>query len=680
MTKSQNAACARLKAVGLHQDTITSILSQVDSWVKSSGKEWTVSRLKDLKTIALYRSAGLDVPHELVQWKRHTRQGRLKGPFWKLVNLSPNSSKEEMVKCFNALMVYSDFVADYPTKKQWTKFRDSVESPRPSKGEIPMTSPKKVKHRSFEPFELKRFVTSPSKRAPYWDADRKKLCTSPETDVETWADASVSNRYVWKASCTSLLSAMPEILDRLSGMEVDPYVGKISFIQEPGYKLRAVANPNRFVQMALTPLQECLLDVLKSMERDCTHDQDKGISKVKGWIDQGLTVHSVDLSDATNNFPLSLQMYVLRHMLTFDWDESLQFFEECSKGRWQVYDPVQKKHRDIVWAKGQPLGLAPSFPAFALAHHYLAENCISSPSDDFVILGDDIAMVGEGLRSNYLHWLDHLGCPISSSKTISSDIVAEFAGKIIHKQGVLSTFKWRTISDDSFLDVARQLGPRSLGLLQPRQRKVINQIASLPEWDGGLGWNPKGLPLEIRISQGMETLRERQDRIESRVASTSLERHFQFCSLMPALQAEGSAPTRRVVSRGRNTKDNILSTIRPLDESFSPDEKSPGYRRTADLRGDPRKRKTTLKAYESRLIPKTPQSPGSVKAEQMGIGWENDSSSDPFSAESIAESEALLQKTQDEINSRLKSSVKAKGTVSRKRDKEPSTPGSSPRR
>jgi hypothetical protein len=39
-------------------------------------------------------------------------------------------------------------------------------------------------------------------------------------------------------------------------------IGKIGFIQEPGYKLRAVANPNRVYQLSLEPMAEQLQRVL----------------------------------------------------------------------------------------------------------------------------------------------------------------------------------------------------------------------------------------------------------------------------------------------------------------------------------------------------------------------------------------------------------------------------------
>jgi len=52
--------------------------------------------------------------------------------------------------------------------------------------------------------------------------------------------------------------------------------------------------------------------------------------------------------------------------------------------------------------------------------------------------------------------------------------------------------------------VCRQLGPKSLGLLRPQQRKVARALASVPEWYGGLGFNPRGESLETRTALALE--------------------------------------------------------------------------------------------------------------------------------------------------------------------------------
>jgi hypothetical protein len=65
----------------------------------------------------------------------------------------------------------------------------------------------------------------------------------------------------------------------------------------------------------------------------------------------------------------------------------------------------------------------------------------------------------------------------------------------------MPTVKWRELSDRNFLEYARFFGPQFIGALRPRQRRVAEVLAPIPEWKGGLGWNPKGLSVEERMSR-----------------------------------------------------------------------------------------------------------------------------------------------------------------------------------
>jgi hypothetical protein len=92
---------------------------------------------------------------------------------------------------------------------------------------------------------------------------------------------------------------------RKSNMELKDGVlpcGKISFIQEPGYKLRSVANPLRIHQMALKPFGDAIYDHVRSLPWDCTHDQTKAHPYIQAQLSAGETAHSVDLSNATDFF------------------------------------------------------------------------------------------------------------------------------------------------------------------------------------------------------------------------------------------------------------------------------------------------------------------------------------------------------------------------------------------
>jgi hypothetical protein len=296
-------------------------------------------------------------------------------------------------------------------------------------------------------------------------------------------------------------------------------VGRISFIQEPGYKLRAVANPNRVLQLALEPLKVGVLHILEytygqyAKDRtDFTTDQQLGISKVQSWLQNDQVVHSVDLSDATNNFPLTLQLKYMR-LMNDTFHEVGSFHHECFEDYLQVWQKVSTSTWEmkglqggIRWSVGQPLGLGPSFPIFALSHNMLLDSLTQKHGGNFVVLGDDVAIVGDDLHKAYRSALVTLDCPVSEHKCLSSDRCAEFAGKVITKDATLNGYKWKQVSDHSFLDHCKLLGQKSARVLRPQQRKVFNLIAEIPEELGGLGFNPKGKTWSQRVDENQATI------------------------------------------------------------------------------------------------------------------------------------------------------------------------------
>jgi hypothetical protein len=298
-------------------------------------------------------------------------------------------------------------------------------------------------------------------------------------------------------------------------------MGRIGFIQEPGFKLRAVANPNRIIQLALDPLKRGLLNSLElsfgscSVRRsDFTTDQSAGVNIVQGWLRQGKIVHCVDLSDATNHFPLSLQVAAVTSYLDTcfskpEWQEYRQrnrdyinLWESASKGLWE-----DKFHPEgIRWGVGQPLGLGPSFAAFAFTHNVLLSSLRKEHGGDFAVLGDDVAITGDALHQAYRHCLKMMDCPVSEHKCLSSSRAAEFAGKVITRDAILSGYKWREVSDRSFLDHCRLLGQKSAQVLRPMQRAIYRLISEIPTELGGLGHNPKGKTLQTRIVENWSTI------------------------------------------------------------------------------------------------------------------------------------------------------------------------------
>jgi hypothetical protein len=296
--------------------------------------------------------------------------------------------------------------------------------------------------------------------------------------------------------------------------------GVISFIQEGGLKLRHIANPHVLIQAALKPLGDFLFRELWKIPEDASSITDRRIPEIQEALRQGRTAYCYDLSSATDRFPLALQLRVLELLgVSQEW---VSFFANCARGSWYLptrlpFDTTFRGghlSKTIRWSQGQPLGLYPSFALFSMTHHYLLQGLSRGYGRDrpYRILGDDVVIFDDQVAGDYEKLMVSLGVPISEHKSLTSRHLAEFAGAIILEDQQLWSFKWRGVaSDNNFVDLARNLGPRSVKyLLRDRQRRVIDLIRDIPEpW--GCGWNPEGKSLSERMGPTWEKLFFTQD-------------------------------------------------------------------------------------------------------------------------------------------------------------------------
>jgi len=272
-------------------------------------------------------------------------------------------------------------------------------------------------------------------------------------------------------------------------------VGRISFIQEPGYKLRAVANPFRALQALSFPTSETLWSMVKTFDLwgvTYVFNQDAGLEKVSRWVSEGHTTHSIDLSDATNHFPWEFQIRCLSSVLT---KTEVDFLSRFSKGSWLCPDGKYRK-----FTCGQPLGAYFSFASFTAVHAALAIGCCphgENPSDYIAMVGDDIVIKGSETANRYRAALVSLDIPISDSKSVTSRYGAEFLGKLITPKEIITTPKWREITENNIFSLIPSY-PYLINLLAKRHQKVLRWWASLPQ-PLGCGMNPKGIPFFERL-------------------------------------------------------------------------------------------------------------------------------------------------------------------------------------
>lgn len=593
----QDEVCKKLRMVGLPKGIVLPLVDQLTRQVRAEGAENVVKRLKLLKQAAVNHIGGQSVDFP---WIAHNASGPkgLWRPVWKMLSGSYRMRK----RALNAMMVYASLVLPKgtgPTPTQEAKFLNSVVL-EPADLKVRNSVMKRaVSHGMFKKgaralvnaLRGKVNMKSLPEHPDLWvflgqhygrdDKSVKRL----DAHLSGFFDPGFGMPFHSFPSVKAFLGQVgrdyfsmthPWNGAHLDWREVTPPdepIGVIGSAQEPGFKFRAFAAPSPVLQGALQPLKEKLLEALHQLPWDCTHNQDKGVNAVQGWLREGKTVFSVDLSDATNNFPLSLQLAVLRWLGVPE--ESRRLLELVSRSPYKV--TWDDQGRSVTWSIGQPLGAGPSFMSFALAHSAVALDAEIAagvaPQDlgtTFRLLGDDFVTCDPKVHEEYRKRISALSIPISEPKCLTSELAGEFAGKLITKHQVFHGYKFKEVSDLSFLSVIRTLGHQALSreLLTPEQFDYAQLVKALPE-PFGLGFNPQGRPLKDRyeeylvLSEALEAEKRHQSKatvaeLRNQVVMKLRDSFFWY---YPALVDRNDSPS--VERRGyRVSSETLFERIR----------------------------------------------------------------------------------------------------------------------
>jgi hypothetical protein len=518
----------RVKATGVPSKIALPILALFSKWAECSGLEWTISRFKAIKNDFVRLHAD---QQPVCTWIKTSgkRSHRFGGPVGILEQFAL-SDLRHFEQALALLNIYTNFYSDKPTKAQITKFVTAVAAPQERVPDaVKRTTLQAIGLAGIRPFrKLKKadplLIYNPSATkwapTPFGRKPEQQGVVDSVGYLTTQVGYYHYQRYreyydpVLLGLNTELRAGGQFVPAKYKYPNNAPVAGRIGLIQEAGFKLRAVANPGRVFQQVLSPLGKKLFSLLRDLPWDCTFDQQKADSVLlaaTAELESKKLVFSVDLSNATDYFPLDLQLEVLYALFPHD-TALVRLFNEVSRFDWECNLPDEdlikvgfNEPGRIQWNKGQPLGLYPSFASFALTHGLLLLGLLGRAwNEDFFILGDDVVILDQELYNRYVQTLDELGCPVSPQKTLISSHVAEFHSTIFTDGRKIPSYKWRRPSDDSFLDITKSLGPRLVPLLSSRQKEVVRRLAPLPEEMGGLGWNPKGLSLSQRIDPWMK--------------------------------------------------------------------------------------------------------------------------------------------------------------------------------
>jgi hypothetical protein len=512
-TKSVMSSLSYADALLIPREISVPFISLVEKWVVSCGMEDCVKRLKSIKTDLIRSHSGLPLIAPYVAKNR--RKTKFRGILKAIQSFSFKSDKH-FSRALQLLNISSLFYAKKILRSQEIKFLSSVEAePSPIPHHI-IDGIDKASRQYLKPClklpkpkSILLRVPSPSRREPLPSGKSIPEDEMPYEVAWEWYNQLVYRTFKDPAPMIGshdLLALCGRVLNNVVGtkrkeIEDIPIMGRIGFIQEPGLKLRAVANPSRLIQVAIEPLGSYLYSLMDELPWDCTFQQDKAFPIIMKALKDNKVVHSVDLTDASNYFPIDLQEIMLKNVFPNDHNTVNAFLCAC-KGFW--YYKTDTFEGAISWKRGQPLGLYPSFASAFLTHGLLLFYLNGfKHTDSYFVLGDDVVILDNDLYDRYILALEELKCPISLSKSISSSKLAEFAGKVVLPSSVIPQLKWRAPSDDSFIDFVRNIGQKSMFLLKRKQREIAEKMFEVPSFMGGLGFNPKGKPLSDRVFEAL---------------------------------------------------------------------------------------------------------------------------------------------------------------------------------
>lgn len=494
-------AIRRAKALDFPESKMIELCSILNKWIQSSGPEWAVSRFKAIKQDIINYAANGYNPS--TPWIARSKSGKFKGIFGYLQNLSVISDRQ-LRKVINVLNIYTYLKADQPLPSQIEKFRSAVSDP----GKDTMPEYLDIVDSAALAFGLK-YISSYGRKII---ANTKPLEHVPpmqemrEDRFMREIEEFLSSRAYIEA-VTQFPKVVFPLFRKFAGSHrpfgLKWYNGRVHLTQNEGLKARFYLAPALWLQEATKPLGKVLYQLVESSPWDCTHNQEYAIPFIQSHLSGRRTVHCFDLSSATDRFPLDLQLKVLKKLFLHPEDqEHLDFLE------WVLKKPSHFFEDELTWMRGQPLGLYPSFAMFTLTHGLLLYGLNGQKHNNkFFVVGDDVVILDDDLASSYSKMLDDLEIPWSPTKTLKSNRIGEFVGKVITEKSVIQQLKWKPFREDNALDLIRSWGPKSIDLAPKKWRPLIEKVLPLP-YPYGCGFNPNGLSLDERFESMEELLLE----------------------------------------------------------------------------------------------------------------------------------------------------------------------------
>jgi hypothetical protein len=222
-----------------------------------------------------------------------------------------------------------------------------------------------------------------------------------------------------------------KITNRFGGMKTKDFrLGNRRFlrINDPEAKVRIVGCYDYISQLALTPYSEWAFESLRNnFPCDRTFTQNPVITDKK----ESECYHSLDLSAATDRFPITLQVQMLAEIAGPAFAGAWKNLMVAESFTYQHHTSKGLILENVSYKVGQPMGARSSWATFTLSHHmvvqyagYLENNY---PFKEYLLLGDDVVIYNDKVAKRYTDLIEQLGVSISPTKSHVSKDTYEFA-------------------------------------------------------------------------------------------------------------------------------------------------------------------------------------------------------------------------------------------------------------
>lgn len=420
--------------------------AEVERYLRCNGRVWTANRLKAIWNAALHLKNG-DPEKAIRLYQKESisyhKDGTPKGPLRRAVASFVDATRPIALRRWASLLrFYTGIRVETANRKQLQKIRDSITAPGPEVH--PFIEDKFLWE--FRWFLERKPGPKPGTtwaRSASWESQfGQSLKGTSRYYSPVPLPRELQGRYygsmvhslltthvVPKSLRSSILGWGPitsENLDRLAPS--DEAIGKVFFVMEGGAKVRCVAMPNAWVQLAFRPLHSILSQLQECFPESCVTDQGKGVYEALSQMKSGKYLYSLDLSSATDRLPRKLQTGLLRELGLTDFAEAL---DEVATQDWVFPDGSR-----VSYTVGQPMGLYGSFPLLNITNCLIGRLACrrcgihGGFEHQFRVVGDDIIFFNREPAESYRSIMECLGVEISPLKTFEGK-VGQFAGFIL---------------------------------------------------------------------------------------------------------------------------------------------------------------------------------------------------------------------------------------------------------